>query len=107
MTLTKNDLQAIGTAIRPVVKEEISTAIEKQVRPMIQEEISTAEKRIVAEMGKRFTEQNEHLSKTAKATLEEVYNHHPTREEFEEALDRIHELEERMKRLEEAHHTTS
>jgi len=99
MTFTKDDVQAIRSAVR----EELS-GTEKRLRDgipgAVDAKVQASEKRIVLEMDKRFSAQSEFLSRTFKTLVEETYKNHPTREEFEEALERIDELEGRLKRLE-------
>jgi uncharacterized protein YceH (UPF0502 family) len=86
MTLTQNDLQAIGSVV--------STLIEKQVRPLVKEEIRAA-----------ITEQNKFLAHSF-ADLKAIMEHsYVSREEFEQVKEELQtEVDDLRQQVQELKH---
>jgi hypothetical protein len=78
MTLTHDDLTAIGEAVRPIVKTEIAEALEQQVRPLVKAELRAA-----------LTDQTKFLAHSF-ADLKAVMAHsYVSRDEFEQVKDEL------------------
>jgi hypothetical protein len=78
MTLTHDDVQAIGEAVRPIVQAEIAEAIEQQVRPLVKAELRAA-----------LTDQTKFIAHSF-ADLKAVMAHsYVSREEFEQVKEEL------------------
>ena len=101
MTLTKDDLQAIGTVVEGGanrLRQEMQTGFH-QLRGEMREEIQNSENRVIAETSKKFGEQREMLGRhfdDLKAVLEDTY---VKRGEFEELQSEVSDLQEQVKKL--------
>lgn len=91
MTLTKNDLQAIGSLI------------ENRVRPVIKEEINM----LRAEMHEAFRKQAESLSRAITDAVKMMADKQTTEAKLQELEDEVEDLKKQMKELQTRMHTTS
>lgn len=103
MALTREDIQAIREALKPdldEVKNEVTASVDKKV-DAIEKKIDTLQDRvdnIQTHVDKKFATLEETLLNGFRTIIEDIYELHPTREEFNTLQTRVRNLENKLNR---------
>jgi len=90
MTLTKDDLQAIGEAVRPIVNEEVA---------VVETRLQTGISDVRAEMRQLFKDQAQQISKSITDAMALIAESYATKEKLEALETEMEDLRKEVNML--------
>jgi hypothetical protein len=98
MALTKDDLQAIGGVVEQTIRQS-EQRLEAQMDAQMDAKIQASEKRLIAAMDERFTQQAAYLSRAIGDSVKVMAETYATKERVDDLEDEVGELRKELNDL--------